>query len=148
MWHSAPSSAACVAAAAPARGCPAWRARSHPPWLAAARLHARSSPQDTVLFVGRLPGDQVATTPCDYDAWWLRPGEAFISHPLGQDVAWEAVVNTSTLGQDSGYRCVGACGGLQACETAGAASAPGMHAPALRGVTRHVYVWLRGRGGL
>ena len=68
-----------------------------------------------MLFVGRLPGDQVATTPCDFDAWWLRPGEAFISHPLADgDVAWEAVVNTSMLGPDSGYRCVGACSSLHA----------------------------------
>jgi hypothetical protein len=68
--------------------------------------------QDTVLLVGRLPGDQVATTPCDYDAWWLRPGQAFISHPLADgDVAWEAVVNTSLLGPGSGYRSVRAAGG-------------------------------------
>jgi hypothetical protein len=65
-----------------------------------------------VLLVGRLPGDQVATTPCDYDAWWLRPGQAFISHPLADgDVAWEAVVNTSLLGPGSGYRSVRAAGG-------------------------------------
>lgn len=71
-----------------------------------AALLAWHRPQDTVLFVGRLPGDQVSTTPIDYDAWWLRPGQAFISHPLADgDVAWEAVVNTSLLGPDSGFRC-------------------------------------------
>ncbi len=62
-----------------------------------------------MLFVGRLPGDQVSTTPIDYDAWWLRPGQAFISHPLADgDVAWEAVVNTSLLGHDKGFRCAAA----------------------------------------
>lgn len=58
---------------------------------------------DTVLWVGRLPGDQVATTPCDHQAWWVQPGQAFISHPMKDgDVAWEAAVNVKIL-RDRGY---------------------------------------------
>lgn len=60
--------------------------------------------------MGRLPGDYLSTTPLDYNAWWVRPGQAFVSHPLANgDVAWEAVVSTAEL-QARGYRWA-ACGG-------------------------------------
>uniref|UniRef100_A0A383WJX5 FAD-binding domain-containing protein n=1 Tax=Tetradesmus obliquus TaxID=3088 RepID=A0A383WJX5_TETOB len=58
---------------------------------------------NTLRWVGRLPGDLMSSIPGDFEAWWLGPGLAFNSHPLSNgDVAWEAQVSSSSLASD-GY---------------------------------------------
>jgi 2-polyprenyl-6-methoxyphenol hydroxylase-like FAD-dependent oxidoreductase len=53
---------------------------------------------NAIRWVGRLPGDSVSTTPTDHEAWWVQPGQAFVSHPLkGGDVAWEALASANAL---------------------------------------------------
>jgi hypothetical protein len=43
---------------------------------------AAAAPQNTLRWVGRLPGDLMSSIPGDFEAWWLGPGLAFNSHPL------------------------------------------------------------------
>lgn len=63
-----------------------------------------SASQHTIKWLGRLPGDLLATTPSDYEAWWLAPGQVFSSQPVSDgDVAWEAMVQDNKLAE---YGCV------------------------------------------